>query len=85
MVSTETVIYKTLILIWGNRTVLLCIAFLEEKSVENLDRMKNELVSTFPILHASDAVKPHPSSPIKTKASKASAETRLSGTLLGLG
>ena len=49
--------------------VLLCIVFLEEKSVEKLDRMKDGLVSNFHILHASNAEKPHSSSPIKRKAS----------------
>ena len=50
--------------------VLLCIAFLEEReSVEKLGRMKDGLVSTFTFLHASNAEKPHLSSPIIAKAS----------------
>ena len=68
-VSAETVIYETFVLIGEKRVVIMCITFLEEKSVEKLDRLKDGLVSNFSILHASDAEKPHPSSPIKTKAS----------------
>ena len=71
----------------GKRVVLLCIAFLQDKIPEKLDRMKDVFFSTFPILHASNAEKPHSSSLIKTKASfiMFSAEAGLSETLLGPG
>ena len=50
--------------------VRLYIAFKEEReNVKRLERMKNGLVSTFPFLHASNAEKPHISSPITRKAS----------------
>ena len=45
-------------------------AFLEKKErAEKLGRVKNGLVYTFSFLHASNAEKSHPSSPITTKAS----------------
>ena len=53
----------------GKRGLLLYIAFGEKmESVENLGRKKNKLVSTFTLIHASNANNPHPNCPIKTKA-----------------
>ena len=83
----KSVIYETFVLMGGNRVVLLFFAFLEEKRVQKLDRMKDGLVSTFLNLHASHAEKPHLISSIKTNASQImfSAETGFSETLLGPG
>ena len=81
-------IYEAFFFDRGTMVVLLCIAFLEEREcVEKLGRTMNKLVSTFPFLHASNAEKPHLSSPITTKASQItfSAETVVSKTLLGPG
>jgi hypothetical protein len=59
-------IYEDLVQ-WENRVVLLFIAFLEEREfVEKFGRMNNELIYTFPLLHANHAEKPHLSSPITT-------------------
>ena len=44
--------------------------FLEEREgVEKLGRVKDGLIYNSSFLHASNAEKPHPSSPIPTKAS----------------
>ena len=41
----------------------------KKESAEQLGRMKDGLVYTFPFLHASNAENPHPNIPITTKAS----------------
>ena len=54
----------------GNSAVLFLIVFLEEREcVEKIGRVKDGLVSTFSLLHASIAEKLHLSSPITSKAS----------------
>ena len=55
----------------GKRGLLLYIAFGEKmESVENLGRKKNKLVSTFTLIHASNANNPHPNCAIKTRLNK---------------
>ena len=81
-------LYEAFVLIRGNRVVVLFIPFLKKReSVEKFGKTNNGLVFTFLFLRASTAGKPQPVSPITTKASENmfSADTRLSGTLLGPG